>query len=146
MSSDDESAPSPVFGASSSKDCASVTPIASESDSDGGAKKKVRQYKFPRVKWDRVISITKGANAEMDDEARNVQIAQGARAFMEASKIYKLPGHKSCATDFGLWKLAKKWPADGGTTMVPVFKCPLASRFGCNAEIKVTDSTSYINC
>ncbi len=41
MSSDDESAPSPEFGASSSKDCAPVTPIASESDSDGGAKKKV---------------------------------------------------------------------------------------------------------
>ncbi len=95
MSSDDEPAPSPVFGASSSKDCASVTPIASESDFDGGAKKKVRQYKFPRVKWDRVISITKGANAEMDDEARNVQIAQGARAFMEASKIYKLPGQRN---------------------------------------------------
>ena len=71
MSSNDESAPSPVFGASSSKDCASVTPIASESDSDGGAKKKVRQYKFPRVKWDRVISITKGADAEMYDEARS---------------------------------------------------------------------------
>jgi hypothetical protein len=113
MSSDDEPAPSPEFGASSSKDCAPVTPIASESESDGGAKKKVRQYKFPRVKWDRVLSVKKGANAEMDDDAQNVQIAQGARAFMEAGKIYKLPGHKSCATDFGLWKLAKEWPADG---------------------------------
>ena len=127
MRSDDESAPSPEFSASSSKDFAPVTPIASESDSDGGAKKKFRQYKFPRVKWDRVTSITKGTNAEMNDEAQNVQITQGARAFMEASKIYKLPGHKSCATDFGLWKLAKKWPADGGATMVPVFKCPIAS-------------------
>ncbi len=102
MSSDDESAPSPVFGTLSSKDCAPVTPIASESESDGGAKKKVRQYKFPRVKWDRVVSITKGANAKMDDDARNVRIAQGSRAFMKAGKIYKLPDHKSCATDFGL--------------------------------------------
>ncbi len=44
----------------------------------------------------------------MDDDARNVRIAQGARAFMEAGKIYKLPDHKSCATDFGLWKLVKE--------------------------------------
>ncbi len=102
MSSDDESVPSPVFFVSSSKDCTPVTPIASESDSDGGAKKKARQYKRPRVKWDSVLSITKGADAEMDDDARDVQTAQGARAFMEAGKIYKLPGHKSCATDFGL--------------------------------------------
>ncbi len=49
MSSGDESALSPVFGALSSKDYAPVTPIASKSDSDGGTKKKVRQYKFPRV-------------------------------------------------------------------------------------------------
>ncbi len=42
--------------------------------------------------------------------------------------------------------LQKEWPADDRATMVPVFKCPLASRFGCNAEMKVTDSTSYINC
>ncbi len=53
---------------------------------------------------------------------------------MEAGNICKLPGHKSCATDIGLWKLAMEWPADCGATMVPVFKCPLASRLGCNAE------------
>ncbi len=41
ISSNDESAPSPEFGASSSKDRAPVTPIASESDDgDDGAKKK----------------------------------------------------------------------------------------------------------
>ena len=147
MSSNDKSAPSPEFGASSSRDRAPVTPNASESDDDGddSARKKARKYKRPRVKWDSVVSIAKGAEGEMDDDERKAQILQGARAFMEAGKIYKLPGHKSCAMDFGLWKLAKEWPVDGGATMVPVFKCPLASRFRCNAEIKVTDSTSYIN-
>ncbi len=98
-----------------------------------------RKPESTRVKWDIVLSITKGADAEMDDDERKAQIAQGARAFMEAGNIYKLPGHKSCA-DFGLWKLAKEWPADGGgrgATMVSVFKCPLAGRFRCNAEIKV---------
>ena len=114
MSSDDESAPSPVFGASSSKDRAPVTPNASESDDgDDSARKKARKYTRPRVKWDRVVSIAKGADAEMDDYERKAQILQGARAFMEAGKIYKLPGHKSCATDLGLWKQAKEWPTDG---------------------------------
>jgi hypothetical protein len=35
----------------------------------------------------------------MDDDERKAQILQGAQAFMKAGKIYKLPGHKSCATD-----------------------------------------------
>ncbi len=77
MSSDDESAPSPEFSASSSKDRVPVTPNASESDDgDDSARKKARKYKRPRVKWDRVVSIAKGAEAEMDDDARKVQIAQ----------------------------------------------------------------------
>ena len=62
----------------------------------------------------------------MTNEKQNLQ---GARAFMEAGKIYKLPGHKSCATDLDLWKQAKEWPADGGFTKVLVYKCPLAGRF-----------------
>ena len=114
MSSDDESAPSPEFGTSSSKDRAPVTPNASESDDgDDSARKKAPKYKRPRVKWDRVVSITKGADTEMDDDERHEQILQGAQAFMEAGTIYKLPGHESCATDLGLWRQAKEWPVNG---------------------------------
>ncbi len=80
---------------------------ASESDDgDDSARKKARKYKRPRVKWNSVVLISKGAEAEMDDDERKAQILQGARAFMEAGKIYKLPGHKSCASDLGLWKQA----------------------------------------
>ena len=126
MSSDDESAPSPEFSASSSKDRAPVTPNASESDDgDDSARKKARKYKRPRVKWDSIVSIAKGAEGVMDDDERKAQIVQGARAFMEAGKIDKLPGHKSCATDLGLWKQAKEWPADGGFSKVMVYKCLL---------------------
>ncbi len=88
------SAPSPEFGASSSRDLAPVTPNASESDDgDDSARKKARKYKRPRVKWDIVVSI--GADAEMDDDERKAQILQGVQAFMEAGKIYMLPGHES---------------------------------------------------
>jgi hypothetical protein len=67
----------------------------------------------------------------MDDDTRKAQIAQGARAFMEAGKIYKMPGHKSYATDFGLWKLAKEWPADGGATMVSKFCIQVPTQMQC---------------
>jgi hypothetical protein len=82
----------------------------------------------------------------MDDEARNVQIVQGALAFKEASKIYKLPGHKSCATDFDLWKLQRN-----GRPMAELLWFLYSSAHspvdsGCNAEIKITDSAAYINC
>ncbi len=49
----------------------------------------------------------------MDDDERKEIIAAGARAFMELSWLYKLPGHKSCESDCGLWKLVI-----GGATMV----------------------------
>ncbi len=62
---------------------------------------------------------------------------------MEAGKIYKLPGHKSCATDLGLWKQAKECPANGGFYKFMVYKCPLAGRFGCKAEMKLTETTTY---
>ena len=74
MSSDDESAPSPEFSASSSKDRVPVTPNASESDDgDDSARKKAQKYKRPRVKWDRVVSIAKGAEGEMDDDEQASQ-------------------------------------------------------------------------
>ncbi len=42
-----------------------------------------------------------------------------------------------------MWKQAKEWPADGGLTKVSVYKCPLAGRFRCKAEMKLTESTTY---
>ena len=143
MSSSDEEASSPVLGASSSKDRAPVTPLESESDSDDCGKKKTPKYKRPRVQWNMVHFFVKGADAEMDDDERKLQIEQGARAFMEAGHVYKVPGHKAGPTDCGLWKQSKEWTADGGDTKTCVFKCPLSGRFGCKAEVKITESTGY---
>ncbi len=80
-----------------------VTPIGSKSDGDDVVKRKAQKDKHPRVKWDRVLSIAKGPDAEMDDDERNALILDSARAFMESGKIYKLPGHKSSSMDCGLW-------------------------------------------
>jgi hypothetical protein len=108
MSSSDEEVLSPEFGASSSKDHSPVTPIGPESDGDDGVKKKGPKYKRPRVNWERVLSITKGPEAEMDNDDRNAWILDTASELMESSKLYKLQGHKSNATDLGMWKLVKQ--------------------------------------
>ena len=144
MSSTDEEAPSPVLGASRSKDHAPVTPLQSESESDDGRKKKAPKYKRPRVEWTTILNIPKGADAEMDEDDLWARVKDAAREFMEASKVFKIYGHKSSATDLGMWKMMKFWPADSGTTEVRVFKCPLAGRFGCKCEMKVTEAASYV--
>ena len=144
MSSSDEEAPSPVLGASSSNDQAPVTPLQSESESDDGRKKKAPKYKRPRVEWTTILNISKGADAEMDEDDLWARVKDAAREFMEASKVFKIYGHKSSATDLGMWKMMKFWPADSGTTEVRVFKCPLAGRFGCKCEMKVTEAASYV--
>ncbi len=89
ISRSDEEVPSPELGASSSKDRPPVTLIGSKSDENDGVKKKTPNYKRPRVKWDRVLSISKGPDAEMDDDEKNARVLAAAREFMESSKLYK---------------------------------------------------------
>ena len=84
MSSSDDEVPSPQLGASSSKDRQPVTPIGSESDGNDVVKKKAPRYKRSRVNWERVLSITKGPDAEMDDDQRNARDSRrGRRAVVQ---------------------------------------------------------------
>jgi hypothetical protein len=39
-----------------------------------------------------------------------------ANKIMEASRMYKLSGHRSKPTDFGMWKLKRAWSIDKGET------------------------------
>ncbi len=80
-----------------------VTPIESESDGDDVVKKKTPSYKRPGVKWDVGLTFSKGLDAKRDDDERNSRILAVAWELMESSKLYKLPGHKSNATDLGMW-------------------------------------------
>ncbi len=59
----------------------------------------------------RKLTINKG---EMDDEEAKEKNAGGARAFMESSGLFKLPGQRTNATGCGLWKLGGDWWYDGG--------------------------------
>jgi hypothetical protein len=142
MSSDDELPPR-LQRALRSKPSAPVTPIGSESDpydAEEEEKKVDHSYARSRVQWDRMITINKG---EMDDDERKEISAAGARAFMESSGLYKLPGHKSCETDCGLWKLVRDWWSDNGKTQVWVYKCPLFGRFGCKCQVKITENSNF---
>ena len=62
---------------------------------------------------------------------------------MESSGLYKLPGHKSCETDCGLWKLVRDWWSDNGKTQVWVYKCPLFGRFVCKCQVKITENSNF---
>ena len=137
MSSDDEDV------APRSKPTATVTPEGSESEPDDAEeeeKKVNRSYARTRVKWVRMLTINKG---EMDEDEIKEKISAGARAFMESSGLYKLPGHKSNETDCGLWKRARDWWCDGGKTLVLLYKCPLAGRFDCKCQVKITENPNY---
>ena len=87
-----------------------------------------------------MLTINKG---EMDEDEIKEKISAGARAFMESSGLYKLPGHKSNETDCGLWKRVRDWWCDGGKTLVLLYKCPLAGRFDCKCQVKITENLNY---
>ena len=142
MSSEEE-LPSPSPRAPRSKKTAPATPDESESDPDDAeeVEKKVnRSYARPRVNWVRKLTINKG---EMDEDEAKERINAAARAFMESSGLYKLPGQKTNATDCGLWKLVRDWWCDGGKTRVMLYKCPLLLRFECKCQIKITENPNY---
>ena len=58
-------------------------------------------YAHTRIMWVWKLTINKG---EMDEDEAKKRINAAARAFMESSGLYKLPGQKTNATDCGLWK------------------------------------------
>ncbi len=99
--------------------------------------KKARDYKRPRAEWTTVLQLKKGEAATMDEDKMKLEILRAANGIMETSRMYKLPGHCSKPTDFGLWKLKRAWSMDDGTTDVHWYKCPMLIRFGCQVQIKV---------
>jgi hypothetical protein len=117
MSSNDELPPESQR-APRSKSTAHVTPDRSESDLDDAEeeeKKVDRSYARPRIMWMKKLTINK---VEMDDDEAKEKIAGGARAFMESSGRFKLPGQRTNATDCGfkLWKLGRDWWCNEGKT------------------------------
>ncbi len=79
----------------------------------------------------------------MDDDERKEIIAAGARAFMESSGLYKLPGHKSRETDCSLWKLVRDGWCDNGKNQIWVYKCPRFGRFSCKCQVKITENSNF---
>jgi hypothetical protein len=59
----------------------------------------------------------------MDEDEMKLQILQAANKTMKASRLYKLPGHRSKPSDFGLWKLKCPcpWAIDNAKTNVRVY-------------------------
>jgi hypothetical protein len=90
--------------------------------------------------WVRKLTINKG---EMDDDKAKEKNAAGARALIESSGFFKLLGQKTNATDCDLWKLGRDWWCDSGKSRVMLYKCPLARRFECKCQVKITENQNY---
>ena len=155
MSSSEEEAQSPELGASSSKDppppleseseYAEEDEASSQSDAEKAeVSKKARDYKRPRAEWTTVLTHNKGEAATIDEDEMKLQILQAANQIMEASRMYKLPGHRSKETDLGMWKQKRPWTVDKGETDVRWYYCPMRIRFGCCVQIKVIENAHHI--
>ena len=140
MSSSDDEAPSPETGACSSKD--PPPPLQSESADDEDqlpVSKRKSGYRRPRVEWQEVMRHVKGDEALMGEDAMKLQIIQASNQIMEESRMVRLPGHVPASTDVGLWKLKSSNTMDNGLTHVAVYNCPMAYRFACQCQIKISD-------
>ncbi len=80
----------------------------------------------------------------MDEDEIKLELLRAANGIVETSRMYKLPGHRSKPTDFGLWKLKRVWSTDDDTTDVHWYKCPMLISFGCQVQIKVIENTHHI--
>jgi hypothetical protein len=59
---------------------------------------------------------------------------------MEQSGLCKLSIHKPKDTDLHLWKKKIGWGTDGDTSWTNIFTCPLQTRFGCQCQLRVTNT------
>ena len=137
MSSDEEEVQSPLLGSSRFNE---PPPLVA---SDSGGSEDELPVEPPRNQWRVVLKFAKGDDAMMGEDQMKHMIAQGCTKIMEDSGLHMLPGHVSAPTDVGLWKLISEYTIDGGQTVVKHCGCPVAARFRCNAEIRVSDGPAY---
>ena len=107
-----------------------------EADDESRTKPK-RKYKGYTV-FEVIKKWITGERATVEQEDIDREIFELARDFMSASGLQKVPGHVSKETDIGLWKLARTHSRSGGWTL-RVFKCPMAFRCDCEAQIRITE-------
>ncbi len=144
MSSSEKEAASPVLGARSSKDPPpQLNSVASDDDDELPDQPRLKSHSRPRIQWQEVLRFEKGARAIMGEDQMKLEIAQAYNKIMDESRMVRLPGHVPAPTDCGLWKLKRETMIDYGTTSVKWMTCPMAYRFGCNCQIKISDGTSY---
>ncbi len=70
----------------------------------------------------------------------NYQVYQEAKKIVEQSGLCKLSTHKPKDTDLHLWKRKIGWGTDGDTCWTNIYTCPLQTRFGCQCQLRVTNT------
>ncbi len=145
MSSDEEEVPSPVTGASSSKEQPPLLPSDSESRQDELTEKAKQETLQASIQWLKVLRFSKGDDTIIGEDEMKLQILQAHKKIMESLILVQLPGHMPGQTDVGMWKLKSEDTIDGRQTVVKWCQCPMAYRFGCKIQIKLYDDPAYTN-
>jgi hypothetical protein len=112
----------------------------SDDEEEEQVTKKKRTLKRDTREWTVVLSLQTGDESGFDDEEVNHQMYQEAKKIMEQSGLCKLSTHKPKDSDLHLWKKKIGWSTDGDTCWTNIFTCPLLTRFGCQCQLRLTNT------
>ncbi len=85
-----------------------------------------------------------GERAEMEEVDINREMYELARKWMAKSKLLKLPGHISKATNLALWKQFWEYKKERGAVLVQLFRCPMLYSCGCMAGVQVMEAQGWM--
>jgi hypothetical protein len=112
----------------------------SDEEEEEQVTKKKRTLKRDTREWTEVLSLQTGDESGFDDEEVNHQMYQEAKKIMEQSGLCKLSTHKPKDSDLHLWKKKIGWSTDGDASWTNIFTCPLLTRFGCQCQLRLTNT------
>ena len=114
----------------------------SDDEEEEQVTKKKRTLKRDTREWTVVLSLQTGDESGFDDEEVNHQMYQEAKKLMEQSGLCKLSTHKPKDSDLHLWKKKIGWSTDGDASWTNIFACPLLTRFGCQCQLRLTNTST----
>ena len=86
-----------------------------------------------------------GEKAVMEEEDIQMEIFDLARAWMNDSLLFKVPGQVEGEFDVALWKCFRSYRTRSGSHSIRLFHCPMHYLCNCNAGIRITTGPTYIS-
>ena len=86
-----------------------------------------------------------GEKAVMEEEDIQMEIFDLARAWINDSLLFKVPGQVEGEFDVALWKCFRSYRTRSGSHSFRLFHCPMHYLCNCNAGIRITTGPTYIS-